>query len=154
MTRQAILRILLALLLLASQQLASMHVLSHLGGAIGKPAASQSLTQDRLADVFAQDEACSHCLAFAHLTRRFTGTDALDISHSVSKGSSFVEPGITPGQDMTLRWSNLTDFARDCGESRLWGGQNFRASIEAAAQYAPQIGDLAYEYVQRKVNGG
>ncbi|AZM59186.1 MULTISPECIES: DUF6851 domain-containing protein [unclassified Streptomyces] len=96
----------------------------------------------------------AECLAFAHLTRRFTGTDALDISHSVSKGSSFVEPGITPGQDMTLRWSNLTDFARDCGESRLWGGQNFRASIEAAAQYAPQIGDLAYEYVQRKVNGG
>ena len=67
MTSQALLRILLALLLLASQQLASLHVLSHLGGTIGQPGAAQTLPEERLASVLAQDEACSHCLAFAQL---------------------------------------------------------------------------------------
>lgn len=68
MTRQAIVRILLSLLLLASQQVASLHVLSHLGSSLGKPATAQTLSEDRLASVFAQDEACSHCLAFAQLS--------------------------------------------------------------------------------------
>ena len=67
MTRQAIVRILLSLLLLASQQMASMHVLSHLSGAIGTPAVSQPAADDRLATVLAQDASCSHCLAFAQL---------------------------------------------------------------------------------------
>lgn len=67
MTRQAIVRILLSLLLLASQQMASLHVLSHLGGAIGAQGTVQTLPEDRLASVFAQDEACGHCLSFAHL---------------------------------------------------------------------------------------
>ncbi|WP_244297710.1 DUF6851 domain-containing protein [Streptomyces griseoflavus] len=96
----------------------------------------------------------AECLAYAQLTPRVTGTDKATIFHAVPKGSSRIEPGVTPAQDMTLRWSSWSEFAKDCGESRLWGGQNFRASIEAASQYAPQIGDLAYEYVQRKVNGG
>ena len=67
MTRQAIVRILLSLLLLASQQMASMHVLSHLGGAMGGPAMERTLSEDRLAIAFAQDQACSDCLAFAQL---------------------------------------------------------------------------------------
>ncbi|PJE95970.1 hypothetical protein CUT44_19380 [Streptomyces carminius] len=96
----------------------------------------------------------AECLAFAQLTRRFTGTDELRISYSAPKGSSLVEPGVTPARDMTLSWNNLTDFAGECGESRIWGGENFRSSVEAASQYAPRISDLAYEFVQRKVNGG
>ena len=96
----------------------------------------------------------AECLAYAELTPRFTGTDKADISWSVAKGSSRIEPGVTPAEDMTLRWNSWSDFARECGESRLWGGENFRSAIEASSQYAPQIADLAYEYVQRKVNGG
>ncbi|MEV0492109.1 DUF6851 domain-containing protein [Streptomyces atratus] len=96
----------------------------------------------------------AECLAYAELTPRFTGTDKADISYTAAKGSSRIEPGVTPAQDMTLRWSNWSEFAGECGESRLWGGENFRSSIEAASQYAPKIGNLAYEFVQRKVNGG
>lgn len=93
------------------------------------------------------------CLAFAQQARRALG-DNINIFFPVAKGSSSVEPGVTPANDTTLHWSNFTDFARDCGESRLWGGENFRSSIEAANQYGPQIGDLAYEFVERKLNGG
>ncbi|WP_225839304.1 DUF6851 domain-containing protein [Streptomyces sp. NK08204] len=94
------------------------------------------------------------CLSFAEQVRRFTGTDQANINFAAAKGSSFVEPGVTPANDMTLHWSNWTDFARDCGESRVWAGENFPAAIEAAKQYAPKIGDLSYEFVQRKLNGG
>ncbi|MFG2562893.1 DUF6851 domain-containing protein [Streptomyces sp. NPDC048496] len=96
----------------------------------------------------------SLCLSFAQQVRRFTGTDKIDISVPVAQGSSLVEPGVTPASDVTLRWSNWTDFARDCGESRVWAGENFPSSIEATYQYAPEIGDLSYNFVQRKLNGG
>jgi hypothetical protein len=94
------------------------------------------------------------CLAYAQQARRFTGFDKLDIYVPAPKGSSLVEPGVTPASDLTLHWSSLTDWASDCGKSRVWGGENFPSAVEAANQYAPQIGDLAYEFVQRKLNGG
>ena len=68
MTRQAILRVLLSLLLLVSQQMASSHVLSHLGGALSGSAATLALgADDGLASAVATDATCSHCLAFAQL---------------------------------------------------------------------------------------
>ncbi|MFE1439656.1 DUF6851 domain-containing protein [Streptomyces sp. NPDC058739] len=94
------------------------------------------------------------CQAFVEQVRRFTGTDQADISFAAPKGSSFVEPGVTPAADTTLRWATWTDFARECGESRVWGGENFPEAIEATKRYAPQIGNWSYEFVQRKLNGG
>jgi hypothetical protein len=93
------------------------------------------------------------CYAYAQQARRFTGSDKLEIFVPAPKGSSLVEPGITPASDLTLRWSSFTDFAGDCGKSRVWGGENFPASVEASKQYATQIGDHAYDFVQRKLKG-
>ncbi|WBB50430.1 vanadium-dependent haloperoxidase [Verrucosispora sp. WMMA2044] len=95
----------------------------------------------------------SFCLAYAQAARRFLGTDQLVMTVPLDKGSSKIEPGITPASDMTLRWENLTDMAQDCSQSRLWGGVHFRASTENAEQYAPKVGDSVYEFVQRKING-
>lgn len=94
------------------------------------------------------------CLAFASQVRLFTGTDQANITYAAAKGSSVVEPGITPATDVKLQWSNWTDFANDCGESRVAAGENFPSAIKAAAQYAPKIGELSYQYIQRKVAGG
>ncbi|WP_408635596.1 hypothetical protein [Phytohabitans suffuscus] len=55
---------------------------------------------------------------------------------------------------MTLQWPSLTAWANDCGDSRVWGGENFPSTVDATRQYATKIGDLAYEYVQRKLAGG
>jgi hypothetical protein len=93
------------------------------------------------------------CLAYAQQARRFLGSDRLEIFVPAPKGSSLVEPGITPAADLTLHWSSLTDFATDCGKSRVWGGENFPSSVAAADRYATRIGDLAYDYVQRKLSG-
>lgn len=94
------------------------------------------------------------CFAYAQQARRFIGTDALAIAVPTPKGSSLVEPGVTPANDMTLQWNSVTAWANDCGNSRVWGGENFPSTVAATNQYATKIGDLAYEFVQRKLNGG
>lgn len=93
------------------------------------------------------------CLGYAQVARRFTGTDNLETFLPIAKGSSLVEPGVTPANDLTLHYSRISDWASDCGQSRVWGGENFPSSVEAASQYAPKIADLAYDFVQRKLNG-
>jgi hypothetical protein len=95
----------------------------------------------------------SLCQAYAQAARRFLGTDTIQIGITRPAGSSLVEPGITPAQDITLSWNNWTDWAKDCGMSRVWAGVHFRPSIENAAYYAPQIGNLAYELVERHIKG-
>lgn len=92
------------------------------------------------------------CLAFAQQARRSLG-DAIDITIPIPKGASYVEPGITPSTDIVLHWNNFTEFAADCGQSRIWGGENFRSSVDAAGQYGTKIGDMAYEFIQRKLSG-
>lgn len=68
MTRQAFIRVLLSLLLLVSQQMASSHVMSHLAGALDRAAVAQSAGADEsLASAVAQHQTCSQCLAFAQL---------------------------------------------------------------------------------------
>ncbi|GIF47565.1 hypothetical protein DFJ67_7037 [Asanoa ferruginea] len=94
------------------------------------------------------------CFSYAQQARRFIDTDSLEIFSPALKGSSLVEPGITPANDLTLHWSSLSAWADDCGQSRIWGGENFPASVDAARDYATEVGDLAYEFVQRKLNGG
>src|SRR2546421_8955983 len=94
------------------------------------------------------------CFAFAEQARRSLGTDKADISVPFANRSSSVEPAVTPASDVTLHWGTFTDFANDCGQSGFWGGEDFRSSIKAAAQYAPRIGDPVYEFVQRQLNGG
>ncbi|MEV4807744.1 vanadium-dependent haloperoxidase [Nonomuraea sp. NPDC049421] len=95
-----------------------------------------------------------YCLAYAQAARRFLGTDKLRTSVTFAKGSSVIEPGVTPARDITLRWDNLTDLANDCRMSRVWAGVHFRSAIENAAQIAPKIGDSVYTFIQRKLNGG
>jgi len=93
------------------------------------------------------------CLAYAQAARRFTGTDKLEIFFPIAKGSSFVEPGMTPANNLMLHWSSYTDWAGDCGKSQVWGGENFASSVDAAGQYAPKVADMAYDFVQHKLNG-
>ena len=66
MTRQALVRILLSLLLLISQQMASSHVLSHL---MANTSAQQALSDNavELKSAVAQEQSCHQCLAFAQL---------------------------------------------------------------------------------------
>ena len=73
MTRQALVRVLLSLLLLISQQMASSHLMSHLAGSVERVAAGQQPGGSERSSAFAQDQTCSHCLAFAQLAATLGG---------------------------------------------------------------------------------
>lgn len=94
-----------------------------------------------------------YCLAYAQAARRFLGTDNLQMSFTKVKGSSFIEPGITPSTDITLSYNNLTDMANECRRSRIIAGVHFPAATINAEQFAPKVGDSVYEFVQRKLQG-
>jgi len=52
---------------------------------------------------------------------------------------------------ITIGWATWSDFARDCGLSRLWGGVHFRAAIDAGDELGRRIGDVAYAFVRRHI---
>ncbi|MCY3833336.1 MAG: SH3 domain-containing protein [Chloroflexi bacterium] len=93
------------------------------------------------------------CYAHAQALRRFTGTDRLDWSVSYPAGTSRIEPGLTPARDTTLTFETWTDFASDCGQSRLWGGVHFAKAVEASAAYCSVFGDMAYDYYLTLMDG-
>lgn len=67
MSRQIVTRVLLSLLLLLSQQMASAHALSHLAGKIDGKVQAHQLDDGDLSSVFAQDQTCNQCLVFAQM---------------------------------------------------------------------------------------
>ncbi|HEY5947386.1 MAG TPA: vanadium-dependent haloperoxidase [Kofleriaceae bacterium] len=93
------------------------------------------------------------CSAHAQTGRRFFGSDDLGWSFTFPKGSSSVEPGVTPAADITLSYPTWTYWVDRCKNSRQDAGVHFRAAVDASETACKPVGDLAYDFVQRHVNG-
>ncbi len=93
------------------------------------------------------------CYAHAQALRRFSGADQLNWRISYPAGSSRIEPGLTPAEDMTLTFDTWSDFTEDCGMARHWAGVHFMDAIEASAAYCSAFGDAAYDYYQTLMDG-
>lgn len=93
------------------------------------------------------------CAAHAQASRRFLGSDALGWAVPFARGSSRVEPGITPAQDTALSFETWSKFEEQCGQSRLWGGVHFQAAIDASKPMCHAIGDSAYRFLARHLDG-
>lgn len=94
------------------------------------------------------------CAAHGEASRLYLGTDALEWTVPAPAGSSRVEPGITPATDMELGpWDTWTDFVRECGLSRVWGGVHFMAAVTEGERLGTPIGRTAYEFLMRHING-
>ena len=94
------------------------------------------------------------CAAHAQASRRFLGSDAFGWSVQVPAGSSVMEPGVTPATNLTLGpWNTFTEFEDDCSRSRVWGGVHFTAATTEGQEMCRPIGDLAFEFVQRHLQG-
>jgi hypothetical protein len=63
--------------------------------------------------------------AAAEVLRRFTGSDAFGAAATVPAGSSRIEPGLVPAEDLTLRWETFSAAADEAGLSRRYGGIHF-----------------------------
>ena len=122
-------------------------------GAVEMPASQwQSYLQEADHPEYPSASSCV-CSAQAQAMRRYTGSDELDWTVRFPAGSSRVEPGITPAQDIEVNIATWTDFARICGESRVWAGLHFYPAIEASANICGAIGDAAYEYFAALLEG-
>jgi hypothetical protein len=65
-----------------------------------------------------------------------------------------VEPGITPATDIVVGpWATWTQFENECGLSRLWGGVHFRAAIVEGPKIGRPIGEMAYLFLKRHIDG-
>lgn len=93
------------------------------------------------------------CYAQAQAIRRFSGADDLNWTVAYPAGSSRIEPGLTPAEDLTLHFATWTDFAQDCGQSRVWAGVHFPAAVESSAAICGGFGDLAYAYFATLLDG-
>ncbi|MFR9776109.1 vanadium-dependent haloperoxidase [Micromonospora sp. MS34] len=93
------------------------------------------------------------CSAETQAARRFLGTDQVQFRFDRPAGSSIIEPGLTPREDLVLSWDTWTDWMHDCGMGRVWGGVHFLPAVKASWEIGPKIGDRAFDFVQRHLNG-
>ncbi|WP_406423075.1 hypothetical protein OH809_08005 [Streptomyces sp. NBC_00873] len=93
------------------------------------------------------------CSATSQTARRFFGSDDLDWTIHYPAGSTLVEPGQTPGKDLSITFATWTEFTRTCANSRVWGGVHFQKTVDRSIEFGEQFGDLAHEFVQRQVKG-
>jgi len=63
--------------------------------------------------------------AGAEILRLFTGSDRFGGSTVFRAGSSRIEPGAVPSNDVTLSWATFSDAAKQAGLSRRYGGIHF-----------------------------
>lgn len=93
------------------------------------------------------------CNAHAQSARHYLGSDGLGLPVEFPAGSSRIEPGITPAAHKVLVFNNWTDFANDCGQSRVWAGVHFQAAVDESAQVCGEFGNLAYSYMLELLDG-
>ena len=71
---------------------------------------------------------------------------------SFPAGSSKVEPGVTPAQDMFVQYT--LDEVRDrCGQSRLDGGMHFTAAVSDSFKLCSGFGSNVEDYILDLLDG-
>ncbi len=93
------------------------------------------------------------CAAHAQAARRYLGHDDLNWEVPRPAGSSRVEPGITPADDTVLQFATWTDWATDCGQSRVWAGVHFQSAVDESARVCEVFGDKASDYLDDLLAG-
>ena len=84
-------------------------------------------------------------MAGATVLRLFTGSDVFGNSVTVPRGSSRVEPGLVPANDLTLTWANFSDAANEAGISRRYGGIHFVEGDLVSREIGEVVGLNAYK---------
>jgi len=82
--------------------------------------------------------------AGAEILKLFTGSDKFGASVTIPAGSSNVEPGLTPQQDITLHWATFTIAANQAGISRRYGGIHFELADVVGRATGRLVADQAW----------
>ncbi len=87
--------------------------------------------------------------AAAVVLRNFTGSDRFGYSATIAAGSSPVEPGLVPAQDLTLSWNTFREAADEAGMSRRYGGIHFEDGDLVARKMGAQIGEQVWRKAEQ-----
>ena len=93
------------------------------------------------------------CSSYAQGMRRWFGEEEIDLSVFYPAGSSRIEPGVTPAEDLTINFTSWTELEELCGQSRVWAGVHFQAAVDESLGSCRQFGDLAYDYFTTLLDG-
>ena len=91
--------------------------------------------------------------AAARVLRLFTGSNTLQMSATIPKGGSVVEPGSVPAAAVTMSWSTYTDAADEAGLSRLMGGIHFRDANRDGLVLGDSVGSNTWSKAQTYFTG-
>jgi len=83
----------------------------------------------------------------------WTGSDKFGDSVTFAPGSSAVETGITPKNQVTLEWKTFTEAADEAGISRRYGGIHFKAGDLVGRAVGDLVGLQAWIKAQAYFNG-
>lgn len=91
--------------------------------------------------------------AGAEVLKRFTGSDVFKFGVSIPAGSSRVEPGTVPANDVSLTWATFTDAADEAGISRRYGGIHFSDGDLNGRIMGRKIGAAVWHKASRLFSG-
>lgn len=89
------------------------------------------------------------CGALGEGMREWLGTDQLDMTVPIEEGSSRIEPGLTPANNLTLVFDTWSTFETDCGQSRIYGGVHFKDAVDNIKSVAKIMGKNAADFMKR-----
>jgi hypothetical protein len=95
----------------------------------------------------------TYSAAAARILELWTGSDRFGDSVILAKGSSKIEPGITPAKPIVLQWKSYTDAADEAGISGRYGGIHFKAADVAGRRLGRIVADKAWQRAQSYFDG-
>lgn len=80
------------------------------------------------------------------------GIDTIDVSFNLKAGTSkFYDMG--PKMDIPFTFTNMTDLAWHCAQSRLWGGMHYTAAVDNSIPLIKDFGRETFDYVKDLLGG-
>lgn len=95
----------------------------------------------------------TYSAAAARILALWTGSDRFGDSVTISKGSSRIEPGITPREPIVLKWDTFTEAAHEAGLSRRYGGIHFRRADLLGRALGDAVAESAWAKARRFFDG-
>jgi hypothetical protein len=83
----------------------------------------------------------------------YGNNDSFNAKTTIKRGSSRIEPGIVPAQDVVISWKTLSAAADDAGWSRRWGGIHFESGDQQGRALGRLIGYNVFNKAQTYFNG-